>query len=499
MKHNGMSGAGKAFGIRARILMLLILAAAVLPAFPAAARAAEHPTVYGGVDYAVVYQYEYFCRKYPGLANKYGHDDAKILKYFVTVGMKKGRRGSAAFSVKSYRYGNADLRRKFGNDLPKYYMHYIKTGYKSAKRRATAVGITGMRDPLTVYNGIDFRSIYNYAYFVKRYPFILTTVGDDDADVLGYFVRTGMKRRIVGQNVSRFPNASPSSSVYRSLFRRSLFPTGSTVPSDYLTSRTPSDWNEILISVISEIKNGGSYNYNGVISTEQGLRNAFSMSGGRAVIDFSKARPSYCSSAVYMAVLKALTVWDREGTISAKAWKYLRPYSVSGMDYPAQSDGVGCWGRANANGPGLAVLVKDLGAGDNYFIASKTAYKSEAAYWKAWAKAEPGDLLKIFRNKYIGTKERGHMVVYLGHKYALDSNGKRDDIIYYWSSQSSTNGYGIANCRASEIYRGVLTKIRTPSAFANAKKISPTNKDEWLESLITGHNASASEMMNHIR
>ncbi len=499
VKQSGKGGKGRRTALLLRVLLALLSAAALSALSAAAASAAEHPTVYNGTDYARVYNYEYFCRKYPGLAKKYGYDDSRILKYFVTVGMRNGRRGSASFSVKSYRYGNADLRRRFGTTLPSYYLHYIRTGYKSARRRATAVGITGMRNPVTVWNGTDFKGVYSYAYFVKRYPSVLETVGDDDAAVLEYFVRTGMKRRMVGNNVSKYPKASPSSAAYRNLFRRSLFPTGNTVPADYLTEGTPKTWNEILLSVISGVKNGGSYNSDGRISTEQAMKNAFSMNGNKPVIDLSKARPSYCSSAVYMAMLKALLVWDTGGVISRSAWISLRPYSVSGMTYPAQGDGVGCWGRANANGPGDAVLVKELGAGTNYFIAAKTAYKTEDAYWKAWAKADPGDLLKIFRDRTIGTGEKGHMVVYLGHRYATDSSGSRDDVIYYWSSQSSTDGYGIASCRASAICRGVLTKIQNPAAFANAKNISPKDRDDWLASLITGHRASASEMMAHIR
>ncbi len=462
-----------------------------------------HPTVYRGIDYAKVYDYDYFTRQYPGLAKKYNYDDARILQYFVNVGMHKGRRGSSAFSVKSYRYGNADLRRKYGMDLRKYYLHYIRYGSKSAKRRATRKGVTVMQDPLTVFEGVDYDEIYSYRYFIKKYPAVLTSVGDDDAAVLEYFVRTGMKKKMTAKNTLKYPDANPSSARYQELFKKTLYPSGSTLPKNYVTS-TPKSWNEILLRVISETQNGGGY-YTGSVDAEhpkttgQALSEAYTISGSKAAVDLSKANPSYCSSAVYMVMMKTLLNWDKKGVIPKKAWVNLRPYAINGMAYPAQDDGVGCWGRANANGPGAAVLVKELEAGKNYYIGAPKEYTTSAGYEKAWMRAEPGDLLKIFRTKYIGTKESGHMVVYLGHRYALDENGKRDDIIYYWSSQKSTGGYGITSCPRSEIFRAVLTKITDPAAFKNAASITPTDTDAWLKSLVYGHNSSTKEMIAKIK
>ena len=485
--------------IAAAVLSVLVILAS------AAVSADGHPTVYKGVDYAPVYDYDYFIKKYPGLARKYNYDDEKILKSFVLSGMKAGRRGSASFSVKSYRYGNAGLRRYYGTDLVKYYLHYAKRGYRNEKRRATATGVTLMRDALTVYEGVDYSRIYSYRYFTSRYPSVIAAVGDDDEAVLKYFVKSGMKKKMTADNTAKKPDADPSSALYQELFRKTLYPTGTALPKTYVTTGTPKTWNEILLRVISETKNGGGY-YTGSRkdeehprTTAEGLAEAFAMGKEGVSIDLSKARPSYCSSAVYMVMLKTLLMWDQSGAISEKAWENLRPYPQKGMAYPAQNDGVGCWGRANANGPGAAVLVRELKAGKNLYIGAPSEYKKAGSYWNAWAKAEPGDLLKIFRTKDIGTKERGHMVVYLGHRYALDRDGKRDDVIYYWSSQSSTDGYGIASCPASEIFRAVLTKVKDPAAFDNAKTIAPTDTDPWLASLISGHNAGAKEMIAKLK
>ena len=94
-------------------------------------------------------------------------------------------------------------------------------------------------------------------------------------------------------------------------------------------------------------------------TTWEGMKKAWSWSKKRGIqINLAEARPSFCSSACYMLLLKALSVWDRDQqSISKSAWVALRPYTVRHMKYKFQNDGVGCWGCANANGPGVAVLV----------------------------------------------------------------------------------------------------------------------------------------------
>ena len=354
------------------IITGIITAAAIAAATACAGEAAAHPTKYRGTDYSKVYDYDFFVKRYPGLAKKYDYDDERILKYFATAGIKAERRGIATFDPKSYRYGNADLRRKFGMEYRKYYTHYMKTGYKEKSRKATFTGITAMKDPLTVYEGIDYKKIYDYEYVIRKYPKLIGMVGDNDEAVLKYFVKTGMRLHFKGKDPAVYPEAAPSSETYQKLFRKSIYPTGKKLSRTYVTKNDPKTWNEILLRVIADTENGGGY-YTGSKTTAQypvttfgAMAEAFAVEEGRPVIDLGKARPSFCSSAVYMAMLKALAEWDRDGVISEKAWENLRPYTVKGMEHPVQDDGCGCFGRANSNGPGVAVLVKELGAGVNF-------------------------------------------------------------------------------------------------------------------------------------
>ncbi len=88
----------------------------------------DYPTVYGGMDYAAVYNLHYYAGRYPDVAAAYGGDAAAILEHFVLAGMAEGRQGSAEFDPEVYRDNYVDLRRSYGDDWPRYYRHYITYG-----------------------------------------------------------------------------------------------------------------------------------------------------------------------------------------------------------------------------------------------------------------------------------------------------------------------------------------------------------------------------------
>lgn len=154
---------------------------------------AAHPTVYKGQDYSRVYDYDYFVKRYPSIKEKYDGNDSKVLRYFVTTGMKRQVKAIKSFDVKSYRYGNPDLRRKYIYNYKQYYLHYQNTGYKSAARRATATGVTKMKKPVTTYNGKNYSKVYDYFYYVSHNKDVVESVGDDDLEVLKHFVKYGQK------------------------------------------------------------------------------------------------------------------------------------------------------------------------------------------------------------------------------------------------------------------------------------------------------------------
>lgn len=147
-------------------------------------------TVYNGIDYAPVYDYNYYVNKYGDIQQAFGADDMAVLQHFVMFGMQEGRQGCAGFDVRSYYNAYTDLRRAFGNDLKSYYMHYLEHGRWEGR---TATGCSTMRGAVTIYNGIDYAPVYDYNYYVNKYGDIRQVFGADDMAVLQHFVTHGMR------------------------------------------------------------------------------------------------------------------------------------------------------------------------------------------------------------------------------------------------------------------------------------------------------------------
>lgn len=89
---------------------------------------------WNGVDYAPVYNYTYYKKKYPDLQKAFGNDKAKYFDHFCHYGMKECRQASSAFNVKKYKERYADLRKAFGDNYPEYYKHYCVYGKKEGRK-----------------------------------------------------------------------------------------------------------------------------------------------------------------------------------------------------------------------------------------------------------------------------------------------------------------------------------------------------------------------------
>lgn len=217
-------------------------------------------------------------------------------------------------------------------------------------------------------------------------------------------------------------------------------------------------WGKALQTSIVNIHRRGPGGYSTSREAHEALAAAFSWNEElkRPVFRPEVARPSFCSGAVYAAILSALIQWDaaqQRRVITPEAWQALLPRHVK--------DGIGPWGCANANGPGFAVLVHRLGAGISF---------------TDWKQARPSDVMKIWWNDKIGREERGHLVILVRDE---------GDSVRVWSSNSPTdgaaNGYGFKSFPKSAIRRVLFTRITRPAAFNNAPSIE---EDAWLMQLM---------------
>lgn len=90
-------------------------------------------TYYEGIDYALVYDKDYYLAKYADLQQAFGDNPTALIKHFVEHGMSEGRKASANFDINAYRK-YADLQQAFGDDLKAYYLHYIQYGMSEGRK-----------------------------------------------------------------------------------------------------------------------------------------------------------------------------------------------------------------------------------------------------------------------------------------------------------------------------------------------------------------------------
>lgn len=152
-------------------------------------------TVYNGVDYSGVYDYNYYIKRHPGIWKAFGTDDKKTLEFFVKTGMKNGHQAISSFQVDAYACRYYDLRKLYKNDLEQYYIHYIKYGKKGGR---IATGTTMMNGGPTVYNGVNYKLVFDVGYYANRYPYLRQLYGYDDWMYLKHFVNKGMDEGRIG-------------------------------------------------------------------------------------------------------------------------------------------------------------------------------------------------------------------------------------------------------------------------------------------------------------
>lgn len=181
------------------------------------------------------------------------------------------------------------------------------------------------------------------------------------------------------------------------------------------------------------------------------------------------ARPSFCSSATYLVFLSALAEMEKTHAMM------LRAEIAKKLMVENQPDGVGVWGRWNANGPGTARFFHELQLGRNFTDI---------------AAAQPGDFLKVWWTDAIGAREKGHSVIFLGTE--RDQQGGL--VVRYWSS-NLPKGYGEGRARMSRIKHMVFSRLENPERLQDVVQLPP--KDAYLASMLTV-NETISAMLGKI-
>jgi hypothetical protein len=211
--------------------------------------------------------------------------------------------------------------------------------------------------------------------------------------------------------------------------------------------------NDLIREAIDRMPQGGDYRASS--ESIRKLESAVQTQENHLVVDAAIAKPSFCSSATYLVFVSVLEKLNEQGQIK------FEPGIAEKLLVSGQHDGVGVWGRWNANGPGTARLFEESHLGNNFSSIEK---------------AQAGDFLKIFWNDQIGSKEFGHSVVYLGH----GPNAEGIDMVQYWSSNKK-GGYGRAEVPRSKIRRMLFSRLTHPENISQIRELA---NDEYLASML---------------
>ena len=229
-------------------------------------------------------------------------------------------------------------------------------------------------------------------------------------------------------------------------------------------ARTP---NDLVLEAVAAMPPDGGYRANTVAVTA--LRSSLQMRDSRLAINPNLAAPSFCSGATYLVFLSVLDRLQREGRLP------LDPATLDALLVQEhQADGVGVWGRWNANGPGTARLFYETGLGRNF---------------TSFDEAMPGDFLKIFWNEEIGSREFGHSVVYLGREQRPEGM-----FVRYWSS-NVPNGFSTREIPLQRIRRVLFSRLERPEQIRRISTIPA--RDPYLTAMLkrTSSQEEAAQMV----
>jgi hypothetical protein len=218
------------------------------------------------------------------------------------------------------------------------------------------------------------------------------------------------------------------------------------------------DPNEVILTVLGTMPHEGGYSASS--ETTRRLQTAVQPWNGLTVLP-ELARPSYCSGATYLVFLRALQLLNPRALQTNTAL-------IDALLIRGQPDGVGVWGRWNANGPGTACLFQELKLGRNF---------------TSFDLARPGDFMKIFWTTAVGRAEHGHSVIYLGR-----ATNQGVEMVRFWSSNQPL-GFGEKVVPRARIASAIFSRLENPENIGRAPALPSRN------AYLAGLNRKGSSLM----
>jgi hypothetical protein len=221
--------------------------------------------------------------------------------------------------------------------------------------------------------------------------------------------------------------------------------------------------NDVILEVIKSMPQGGGYSASN--SATAHLSAAVRTIGGTLTLNPAAAVPSYCSGATYLVFVGALQRLNN-GSLPGPVAE-----SLAVRDQP---DGVGVWGRWNANGPGTACLFHELQIGQNF---------------TDWRLAQAGDFMKIFWNANVGRREHGHSAIYLSTTHQGGT-----EFVRFWSS-NEPNGFGEKTVPKTRIAYVIFSRLMHVDNLPEKLATLP-RRNSYLAGLLTKDSSLAEAYRN---
>jgi hypothetical protein len=219
-----------------------------------------------------------------------------------------------------------------------------------------------------------------------------------------------------------------------------------------------SDPNQTVLALVNSMPSRGGYLATSAATRD--LQAAVRVRDGNLDVNPFVARTTYCSGATYLVFVQAIQSMLSRNTLEGPI--------ADALAIKGQPDGVGIWGRWNANGPGTACLFRELNLGHNF-----TSFDA----------ARRGDFMKIFWTGAVGRREHGHSVIYMG-RFMQDGI----EMVQFWSS-NKPDGYGLKSVPRSRITYAIFSRLEAPGNIAGFKTLPA--RDHYLASLLTNDSSIA--------
>jgi hypothetical protein len=202
------------------------------------------------------------------------------------------------------------------------------------------------------------------------------------------------------------------------------------------------------------------------------VNGAISIEGSKITTRFQGVKNGICSSATAMAFIAEISKLQTANKIR------LAPQTLQALKLVGK-DGVGFWGRWNADGPGTAVLFQEYGLGRNF---------------QEMRNAKPGDFMKVFWNDRMGevpgnpkdpNNEHGHSVIFEGTEKI---NGEM--YVKYWSANSSSTpgfpdatGFKLKYRKLSDIKHAIFSRLEHPENLDRLTRTETPKTNSFLSGL----------------